>query len=502
MPSNPNLFFRWRRIFARSIFALAGLYLLLLIPASEPPLPKGANKTPFAWNQSQFWSALENRFKQARVEGCGQLTTQINSLSASTEQLLASIDSEPLRPADSKFSALETNLFQLTPLIAACPEHLPDFIQHYTHLRELLKHQSQHWDMNAPEGRVRIYRLLYGGRAALEEIMLQAPRQAVPALVAAPDEPSAAPSANALGVAIHSGDVLVSRGGAPTSALIARGNDYPGNFSHVALVHVDERTHAASVIESHIEKGVAVTSFPDYLKDKKLRIMVLRLRADLPQLRADPLLPHKAAAQALNRARARHIPYDFTMDYRDRTKLFCSEVASAAYEPLGVNLWMGVSHISSPVVVAWLSCFGARHFETQEPSDLEYDPQLRVVAEWRDPATLWQDHADNAVIDAMLEGAGAGERLGYAWYLLPLSRIAKGFSVILNAFGRPGPIPEGMSATAALRHKKFSRDHRAIKEQLLVRAAQFNERNGYAAPYWELVRLARTAQKEYANAGP
>jgi hypothetical protein len=54
-------------------------------------------------------------------------------------------------------------------------------------------------------------------------------------------------------------------------------------------------------------------------------------------------------------------------------------------------LWMGISHISSPGLRKWLSAFGVTHFETQEPSDLEYDPQLVVVAEWRDPETLRKD---------------------------------------------------------------------------------------------------------------
>ena len=169
----------------------------------------------------------------------------------------------------------------------------------------------------------------------------------VPAMLAGTDEPSPTPATNILGVAIHSGDILVSRGGAPTSALIARGNDFPGNFSHVALAHVDETTRAISVIEAHIEKGVVVSSFADYLADKKLRVMVLRLRSEMPQLAADPMLPHKAASLAFQQATARHIPYDFAMDYRDHSKQFCSEVASAAYEQCGVRLWMGISHLSS-----------------------------------------------------------------------------------------------------------------------------------------------------------
>src|SRR5438874_5986858 len=144
--------------------------------------------------------------------------------------------------------------------------------------------------------------------------MLQAPDGLLPGMLAGADEPSRTPSTNFLGVTIHSGDILVSRGGAATSALIARGNDFPGNFSHIALAHVDERTRAASVIEAHIERGVVISSFADYLADKKLRVMVLRLRSDLPQLIAEPLLPHRAACVALREAAARHIPYDFEMN--------------------------------------------------------------------------------------------------------------------------------------------------------------------------------------------
>jgi len=38
------------------------------------------------------------------------------------------------------------------------------------------------------------------------------------------------------------------------------------------------------------------------------------------------------------------------MDYTDPGKQFCSEVAAAAYQPLGVTLWMGLSHLSTPGV--------------------------------------------------------------------------------------------------------------------------------------------------------
>lgn len=454
-------------------------------------MPAGAGREPFLWQRDAFWTQLETQFRAARERGCAGVTGSIHTVSSELNRVLQLLESTASAATDPLFDELETNFFRLAPLIAACPEHLPAYLQTYSRLRAAVKRQSESWPMDAPPTRQRLYRLLYGGRAAVEEAMLQAPPNLLPALLAGTDEPSSAPSAMVQGVKIHSGDILLSRGGAATSALIARGNDFPGNFSHVALAHVDERSGAVSVIESHIDRGVAVRAIADYLKETKLRIMLLRPRADLAALRANPLLPHKAAGGAVREAASRHIPYDFAMNHRDPAKQFCSEVAAAAYQRQGMKLWMGLSHLSSRGVTSWLAALGARHFETQEPADLEYDPQLRVVAEWRDPETLFKDHVDNAVIDALLESADAGERLGHDWWRLPLARLAKTWSVARNRFGGVGPIPEGMSATTALRVHRLKKLHAGLVERVLKRAAAFKAERGYTPPYWELTRFAR-----------
>jgi hypothetical protein len=484
----------WKTRLTRSLLALVALYLLLLIPDTSPVPPKHAVRKPFIWNQDQRWEALEARFSTARKEGCSALRDWLNSALSKCLNLVKTLRSTPLSVDDTLFSTIEETVFSTAPSVGVCPDELPEYLIAVISLREAVKEQSVRWEMKSLNTRNRMYRLLYGSRAATEEVMLQVPAGSFAASVPCYDEPSQTPYDTILGVKIHSGDILVSRGGAPTSALIARGNDYPGNFSHVALVYVDSLTRRISLIESHIEKGVAIASPEDYLRDTKLRIMVLRLRSDLPPLVKDPMLPHRAASIALRDAQSRHIPYDFAMDFADHSKLFCSEVASAPYQQTGITLWMGISTISAAGVSSWLSAFGVQHFETQEPSDLEYDPQLRVVAEWRDPDALYNDHVDNAVIDAMLEGADEGRRLDHAWFLLPLARAMKAYSVVLNWFGAIGPVPEGMSATAALKHRRFAERHAAIKTHVLERAEQSRIEKGYLPPYWELLKFAREAE--------
>ncbi len=470
------------------------LYLILLIPLDYNPPPPEGKKTPFTWNRDSVWKSLELKFISSEAEGCDKIKFTVDSLFKNSELLLIEISAETLDPSNEKFVELENNIFNLAPFIPVCNKYFLDYINFSSNLRKNLKDQSRQWNVNSTIAKNTLYRLLYGNRIAIEEIMLQLPENHVDSLVKGIDEPSVTPAAEILGVTVHSGDILVSRGGAPTSALIARGNDYPGNFSHVALIYIDKKTKNVSVIESHIERGVAISSLEEYLNDKKLRIMVLRLRSDL--IADNPMLPHKAAEYSFNEARKKHIPYDFEMDINGSEKQFCSEVASSAYKEYGITLWTGLSTISSKGTRNWLAAFGVKYFETQEPSDLEYDPQLSVVAEWRDPETLYKDHIDNAVTDVMLEEADSGKVLSYDWYALPISRAMKLYSMILNLFGTEGPIPEGMSAEAALKNVNYSETHDQIKEQLLVLANKFKNENGYTPPYWELVNMAKKARDE------
>src|SRR3989442_836403 len=361
--------------------SLVGLLAVLSLPGPEPPVaPAPARGHGFAWNQDAFWRSLEKTYGDARAVGCRAAdpvaARELSALGSTADRLLGT----PLDPGAAVLDSVERRFFTLAPLFAACPRHLGEYVRLSGLLRGAIKWQSRRWDVAGDAARARLYRSLYGLRGAVEDVMLHHP-DSVTALLDGRHEPSATPATTVHGVEIHSGDILVSRGGYPTSALIARGNDYPGNFSHIALVHVDSVSHVASAIEAHIE--------------------------------------------------------------------------------------------------------------TQEPSDLEYDPQLVVVAEWRDATTLRKDHIDNAVIDAMLEGAEAGDALSYAWYRLPVARLAKAYSWTVGRFGAQGPVPEGMSARAALRNGAFSDRQRQIAARVTEAAARLTKEQGYPPPYWVLLDLAR-----------
>ncbi|MCP4148942.1 MAG: hypothetical protein GY757_14440, partial [bacterium] len=218
--------------------------LVLLIPESGKEAVIGAGKKPFTWDQDHLWQSHERSFSEARESGSEELSSQVDRAILELGSILDNIEGGQKAPGDNTFITLEKAMFALASKVAVCPSRLAEYTDLCNRVRREVKAQSAAWDMQREAARDRLYRLLYGTRAALEEVMLQVPAAKLSNLVIA--EPAArgvegavsqykSPETTILGVKIYSGDILVSRGGAPTSALIARGNDYPGNFSHIAL---------------------------------------------------------------------------------------------------------------------------------------------------------------------------------------------------------------------------------------------------------------------------
>ena len=479
----------------RVLLTFVILYLLLLIPDSNNTTIIHASQKPFTWTKDDYWLQLENDFKAAKHRSKRALDSAINVKLSTLESLNVKLQAGLVISTDSNLNLISDNFFSLASLVASQPLRRDSFVNLYNKIRRNIKFQSRQWNVNDNFVRDVVYRQLYGMRAAVEEVLLQTDDVPFSPVIQVTEEPSATPATTIFGIPVHSGDLLVSRGGAEVSALISRGNDYPGNFSHVALIYVDEKK-VPYLIEAHIEKGVAVSSAEQYIEDKKMRFMVLRPVATLSQIKQDPQLPQKAAKLAYKEALQRHIPYDFKMNFKDSSAMFCSEVGSYAYRKNGIQLWQSVSTISSQGVVNWLHAFGVENFVTQMPADLEYDPQLSIVAEWSNPETLYKDHIDNAVIDVLLEMADKGTTITYSIWQLPLVRVVKGWCMIKNYFGKPAIIPEGMSATQALRNQSFVEMYNSLRAKTQVKAAVFVQTNHYRPPYWQLVNLTRKAINE------
>ena len=80
--------------------------------------------------------------------------------------------------------------------------------------------------------------------------------------------------------------------------------------------------------------------------------------------------------------------------------------------------------------------------------------------------------------------------------------LFRSYSWLVGGFGGQGPVPQGMSARAALRNRAFSAHQRWVAGRVSEAATRWTRQQGYPPPYWVLLDLARTATEALRGARP
>jgi len=182
----------------------------------------------------------------------------------------------------------------------------------------------------------------------------------------------------------RSGDVIMMRGMAHNSAAIARIGDIDSQFSHIGLVHVDDKGKRW-VVEALIEEGAVVTPLEDCMAHGLGRAVLLRPK--------DQELAARASAFMFKRVKrsrgwfGRTILYDFTMDPSSGYKeLFCSKLLRQGYDAASEGIVM-LPTFTTRLDMRNRDFFkriGVTAQETFAPGDMEIEPRFDGVAEWRD----------------------------------------------------------------------------------------------------------------------
>ncbi|MCB0341451.1 MAG: hypothetical protein H6626_13790 [Pseudobdellovibrionaceae bacterium] len=246
-------------------------------------------------------------------------------------------------------------------------------------------------------------------------------------------------------ITIQSGDVIISRGSAFTSAAIARIGEVDAQFSHLALVYIDQEfNHRAysleeaiksphvKVIEAHIEVGTTIRTFSEYLEDGNARLLFYRFQPeDLSAIEASAMAQRGAqfsfdfVNNYVSQQRAKrlqgwddpdyghirppikevdvndNVPYDFQMQLGDTSEVFCSEWGYIAYNHVGVNLPQFPTAI--PKENALSKALGITVKETFAPGDMDTETRFVLQGEWRDYRKVRNMRHKDAVLTKIFE---------------------------------------------------------------------------------------------------
>ncbi|MFT6069109.1 MAG: hypothetical protein ACJAT2_000414 [Bacteriovoracaceae bacterium] len=207
---------------------------------------------------------------------------------------------------------------------------------------------------------------------------------------------------------LRGGDVILSRGNAYTSAAIARIGSVDAQFSHLSLVHEDEKGNLYTS-EAHIEVGSLGEPIQTHIEQGNARTVVFRFKDRDIAKRAGAIMYKRVRGAQVKK---KNIRYDFGMDYKDNKDLFCSEIIydgfrQASNGELDVPVFKTKFNRGS---IPFLQKLGIKvnqenvdDFETFGPGDIEFDPRFELIAEWRNPARMKDTRSKDLILTKLFE---------------------------------------------------------------------------------------------------
>lgn len=202
-------------------------------------------------------------------------------------------------------------------------------------------------------------------------------------------------------IEFKTGDIFLVRATSFVSETIARVGDEDGQFSHVAIIYVDNGV--PYVMESLIESGVGIKKLDDWRKNgHHVRNILFRMKDQKLAAEAAENLYHVIKERKANKV---PIPYDFKMKSDEHTEIFCAEILQWALDMVTDG------HSPIPRYKTEFHKFANHRFlegltvketSTFSPNDLEVDPNVEIVAEWRNYKGTRLRRVQDVVLTAMM----------------------------------------------------------------------------------------------------
>lgn len=325
---------------------------------------------------------------------------------------------------------------------------------------------------------------------------------------------------NQKNIKLKSGDILLSRGNAYTSAAIARIGETPAQFSHISQVYIDApigteisieqaiNDPRVFTVESHIEVGAFTRNFKEYVEDGNARVLLYRYRGKEREANysARYIYDYVKIYQKKHMEKYgngtysvnNNPPYDFGMDISNKNELFCSEVPLVGYASRGINIPTFLTRLKVNNLTQIMDINVSHTFA---PADIEVEPQFEFLAEWRDlrktASLVKKEIALTSIFDWM-------KKYGYEFHYNAIDYIKAEIALSLRVLdlGFTDKLPKNMSKKMIRMTFALDRVGESLERQLdAYEKQQFASGRKYRPTYEEQLKLLEKFRKLDSDKG-
>ncbi len=203
---------------------------------------------------------------------------------------------------------------------------------------------------------------------------------------------------------LKSGDILITKGNFFFSGSLAKIGVQDTHFSHQGIIYKDhERDNQFFAAEAHPEIGATVRPLSVMNNnDRNVRTLVMRFKDEALSDRAGKYgydLVKKASDSGVN------IPYDFWMNFDEEEYIFCSELVTIAFDKASDGQVMFPMYPTEIELKKsnFAKKLGIESQQALHPGDLEYDPTVETVVEWRDYSRIMENLVKDEILHKLYE---------------------------------------------------------------------------------------------------
>lgn len=458
------------------------IYAMLSIPDPYNPLPiKDVEESSTI---SKWWGKYAQNLVKYRIINNASRAYYYDLHRSMLNQKLDNMELELTEPDSPMLDSISYHINKLSALASLVPNKINEFEGDVFRWRRLLKYQSRYWDISSKSAGNRLYQLMVESRLAFESALVQSNYPTVAWSTAFAD--GGFQTKIVKSITFQSGDILAFNLQRENNLGLSFRRDMPNAYDHLGSVYIQ----GTEAYVTYVDHELGLQSYPldTFVSSLAPNGMILRVRQDIQPMIENPELPIMVAASLFGMAQEGKYKFDFRYDLETRNYLYDWEMLNNLFKKY--DLTIGPEKIRFNTHTINLGPSKINH----EPFEMEYDPKLIVAGEWYETKTLYDQRVLTAATSTLIL---SNNEAGFVnpWKL-PMYRVIKAYSMILNQFGANGPIPKGVSAQTHMVRVALVKQQKKALTELKKELAKYESEQNHKATYLKMLQSAKEINYE------
>jgi hypothetical protein len=306
---------------------------------------------------------------------------------------------------------------------------------------------------------------------------------------------------------IKVGDLFLIRGKSYVSAMIARIGDAEMQFSHLAIVGLNDKNEKI-IVEALIPFGSKISPLQEWLNQKEARVVHFRFN-DAQIAEKSGRAAYKLAQEYIDKNK-QTIPYDFNMNPQDQSQIFCAELIENSFlhgSDFKVHLPEHKTLATKFKSTVFLKNMGIESDLLFSPGDIEFDSRFDLIADYR---FLGKDSdSDNFTLLRKVRLQDSIIQSIYNWMILDNYQFVENSMVNVKAYMAKlfrylgffeVKLPKHMPMNSLKTIVHFEEISHVLEKPLFKYEEKFYKENGHSLHFQEMLMfLAEYKKKECQN---